>query len=175
MGTHVTRAGSQIGRDARADMTTVIDSIRSIVHSLRVSGRQAEQRLGITSAQLYVLQQLQDDSALSINQLAERTFTHQSSVSIVVSRLAEGGFVTRTAARGDARRLSISLTPTGRALLRRAPDAAQMRLIDGLRILSRAELKSLASSLTGLTSILGDQASNPAKSASPRPRIALRA
>lgn len=136
-----------------------------------------EQKLGITSAQLYVLQELQDSAALSINELAERTFTHQSSVSIVVSRLAESGLVIRTAARDDARRLSISLTPSGRALLRRAPDAAQMRLVKGLLKLSRAELKQLASNLSALTEMLGDKPvdTDIKKAASPRAAIALRA
>lgn len=146
-----------IGREARADMGKVVDAIRSIVQSLRISGRAAEQQLGISSAQLYILQELSEQSAQSINELAERTFTHQSSVSMVVSRLVESHLVTRTAARGDARRLSISLTPAGRALLRKAPDAAQTRLVDGLRSLSRHELHTLAGHLSTLTSVIGEQ------------------
>jgi hypothetical protein len=72
--------------DSRAEMTHVIDSIRVLVKALRDSGRDAEQKLGITSAQLYVLQALRDRPA-SINELAARTYTHQSSVSMVVARL----------------------------------------------------------------------------------------
>ena len=177
MGAHTLNVGQPIGRDARSDMTSVVDCIRSIIQSLRVAGREAEQKLGITSAQLYVLQELEGSPALSINQLAERTFTHQSSVSIVVSRLTESGLVTRTAARGDARRLSISLTPSGRALVRRAPDAAQMRLINGLRKMSRAELRELAGHLKALTALLSDQANDVGvkRAATQRSPIALRA
>lgn len=145
------RSSIPIGRSARADIDNVVDAVRSIVQSLRVSGRAAEQRLGISSAQLYVLKALSERPAQSINELARRTFTHQSSVSMVVTRLVENRLVTRTAANNDARRLSISLTPSGRALLRKAPHAAQARLIDGLYTLSRGELRSLADSLTSLT------------------------
>src|SRR5215217_789053 len=98
----------------RSDMIMVVDSVRAIVKALRDSGRDTEQKLGITSAQLYVLQELKNRPA-SINELAARTFTHQSSVSMVVARLVENRLVTRTASRGDARKLSISLTAAGRA------------------------------------------------------------
>lgn len=142
--------------DARGDMTRVIDSLRILVKALRDSGRDAEQKLGITSAQLYVLQALRDRPA-SINELAARTYTHQSSVSMVVARLVESRLVTRAAARGDARKLSISLTASGRNLVRKAPDAAQTRLINALGAMSKSDLKSLSSQLTNLTGIMDAQ------------------
>jgi DNA-binding MarR family transcriptional regulator len=164
-----------IGREARADMGKVVDAIRSIVQSLRISGRAAEQQLGISSAQLFILQELAELPAQSINELAERTFTHQSSVSMVVSRLVESRLVTRTAARGDARRLSISLTPAGRALLRKAPDAAQTRLVEGLRSMSRAELHTLAGHLSTLTNVIGEQVAAEDEETELRPKIIRRA
>jgi DNA-binding MarR family transcriptional regulator len=164
-----------IGREARADMGKVVDAIRSIVQSLRISGRAAEQHFGISSAQLYILQELAELPAQSINELAERTFTHQSSVSMVVSRLVESRLVTRTAARGDARRLSISLTPAGRALLRKAPDAAQTRLVEGLRSMSRGELHTLAGHLSTLTNVIGEQVAAEDEQPVLHPKIVRRA
>jgi DNA-binding MarR family transcriptional regulator len=144
-------AGARWSRD---EIVRVVDALRSIVQSLRISGRSAEQQAGISSAQLYILEELEARPAQSINELAERTFTHQSSVSMVVSRLAESRLVSRSPAEGDARRLSISLTAAGRALLKKAPDTAQARLIEGLRSLDRAKLRSLADYLTTLDEIL---------------------
>lgn len=146
---------ARVATTGRDDMVKVVDSIRSIVHHLRVSAREAEQKLGISSAQLYVLQELQGQPALSINQLADRTFTHQSSVSMVVAKLVESRLVTRTAAKRDARKVAISLTAAGRAMLRRSPAVAQTRLVDALKTMSRSELKSLASNLDALTARLG--------------------
>ena len=137
-------------------MTRVIDSLRVLVKALRDSGRDAEQKLGITSAQLYVLQALRDRPA-SINELAARTYTHQSSVSMVVARLVDSRLVTRTAARGDARKLSISLTAAGRNLVKKAPDAAQTRLITALGAMSKSDLKSLSVQLGNLTNIMETQ------------------
>jgi len=170
-----TLATHAVGREARADMGKVVDAIRSIVQSLRISGRAAEQQLGISSAQLYILQELAEQPAQSINELAERTFTHQSSVSMVVSRLVESRLVTRTAARGDARRLSISLTPAGRALLRKAPDAAQTRLVEGLRSMSRSELHALAGHLSRLTDVIEQQTAAEGEETVMRPKVVRRA
>jgi DNA-binding MarR family transcriptional regulator len=146
-----------IGREARADMVTVVDSIRSIIQTVRNSGRDTEQKLGISSAQLYVLAELRDKPALSINELADRTYTHQSSVSMIVARLVESRLVTRSASSRDGRRLSITLTAAGRAILRKSPDPVQTRLVSALRSMSRAELKELAGGLAILTDILGEQ------------------
>jgi DNA-binding MarR family transcriptional regulator len=120
-----------------------VDAIRAIIQSIRISGRAVEQQLGISSAQLYILQELSERPAQSINDLAYNTFTHQSSVSMVVSRLVDSDLVRRSHSRGDARRVSISLTPAGRAIVRKAPYTAQTRLVDGLRTLSRHELRAL--------------------------------
>ena len=144
----------------RDDMTKIFDSLRSIVQAIRISARESEQKLGISSAQLYILQQLEGQPAQSINQLAERTFTHQSSVSMVVAKLVENRLVIRTAARGDARRLSVSISAAGRAILRKAPKAEQGRLVDAMRSMKRSDLSDLARGLQSLTRTLAEKSSN---------------
>lgn len=138
----------------RDDMTKVLDSLRSIVQALRTSSRDTEQEHGISSAQLSVLEELQDVPSLSINQLAERTYTHQSSVSMVVAKLVGSRLVSRTSAKADARMVAISLTPAGRAMMRRSRGSAQARLVKGLEAMSRAELRTLSASLETLTRLL---------------------
>ena len=67
-----------------------------------------------------------------MNELAERTATHQSSVSVVVRRLVDRGFVTRVASTSDRRRVHIALTAAGESLLRGAPPTVQSDLIHGM-------------------------------------------
>src|SRR5262249_57297587 len=74
-----------------------MNAIRSIVRAQRINTRAVELKMGSSLAQLFVLQQLAERSADSLNELAERTATHQSSVSVVVRRLVERGLVARTA------------------------------------------------------------------------------
>ncbi len=150
MGTKVSPdpAPTEAGTVLRDPSTrAVLDSIRRIVRALRESSRNTERSVGLGAAQLFVLQRLAGAPPLSINELADRTLTHQSSVSVVVSRLVRGGLVERTRAAEDGRRVEITLTPAGRALLARAPAAAQDRLIGALGLLGVAARKDLASHL----------------------------
>ncbi len=126
------------------ELRVVLNALRQIVRSLRVSSRTAEQKVGLSGAQLFVLQCLARQSPCSVNELAARTATDQSSVSVVVSRLVARGHVRRTTSKTDRRRVDLTLTRSGRTLLEQAPEAAQDRLIAALAQLSTAELKSLA-------------------------------
>jgi DNA-binding MarR family transcriptional regulator len=115
------------------DLSRAMNAIRSIVRALRVNTRSIEVKLGISLAQLFVLEQLVERPAESLNELADRTATHQSSVSVVVRRLVDRGLVTRTTAPTDKRRVHIALTTAGEAMLRGAPPTVQAELLDGMR------------------------------------------
>ncbi|HXJ20135.1 MAG TPA: MarR family transcriptional regulator [Polyangia bacterium] len=132
-----------------------LDAIRKLVRVLGESARLAQGRTGISGAQLFVLRVLAEHPGLSINQLAEQTMTHQSSVSVVVSRLAARGLVARAPAPDDRRRQLVTLTPRGRALRRSAPAVAQEVLVQAIRGLPPARRRALATSLRALTDALG--------------------
>lgn len=124
----------------------VMDGIRAVVRALRLNTRAIEKQLGISLAQLWVLQILAERPADSLNELAIATATHQSSVSVVVRRLGERELVTRTTAHEDKRRVRIELTAAGRALIAKAPPTVQVSLVAGLRRLPperRAQLSTL--------------------------------
>lgn len=143
------------------DSRVVLDSLRRIVRSLRVSSRAAEKRVGLSGAQLFVLRQLADGGAMSVNELAERTLTHQSSVSVVVQRLVTGGLVARKSSHKDGRRLELSLTPAGKRAVAQGPDPAQHALLDALRKMPPKRRAQLARSLAELVTSAGMSNDNP--------------
>lgn len=128
-------------------ITAAMNAVRTIVRALRVSSRMIESKMGMSGAQLFVLQQLAERPADSLNDLAERTATHQSSVSVVVRRLVDHGYVTRTPSDADRRRVELALTERGREVLAGAPTTVQVKLLRGARALSASEKASLASLL----------------------------
>lgn len=141
------------GRDTWEPMETprrdvalnqVVDALRRITQAIRLSSSVVQDKLGITGAQLFVLQHLAELPGASLRELAERTLTDQSSVSVVVGRLVEAGHVARRVAPEDARRTALSLTPSGRALIRRAPALAQTRLVAALRTAPLPQLRTTA-------------------------------
>lgn len=147
---------------SRRDAHQALDALRRIVQGLRESSRAAERRAGMSGAQLFVLQTLAESPGLSLNQLAERTRTHQSSVSVVVARLARARMVERGTASGDARRAEIRLTPRGHSRLRSAPRTAQERLIAAVDRLSAADRARLAAILEQLVDGMGLTTHTPA-------------
>jgi DNA-binding MarR family transcriptional regulator len=152
MGTNISSAATRV----------VLDAIRRIVQALRESSRAAEKRAGLSGAQLFVLQTLGESPGLSLNELAERTRTHQSSVSVVVAKLARQRFVERGTAPGDARRAEIRLSTRGRSRLRSAPQTAQHRLIAAVDALPAADRRRLAATLHQLVEEMGLTTHRPA-------------
>jgi DNA-binding MarR family transcriptional regulator len=148
----------------------VLDGIRHIVRTLREGSRVAERAVGVSAAQLFVLQRLAGAQSLSVNELAARTHTHQSSVSVVVQKLARRGLVARERAPADARRLEVSLTEAGRAMLDRAPAATQDRLIAALALMGRAARARLAADLRVLVDAIGVDPQHPPMFFEPPPR-----
>jgi len=125
-------------------LNAVVNALRRITQAIRLSSSAVHDALGITGAQLFVLQQLAARPGASLRQLAEATLTDQSSVSVVVSRLVGAGHIARRVAAADARRTELTLTDRGRALLRRAPRLAQTRLMASLRGVPSTQLRITA-------------------------------
>ena len=137
-----------------ADVRAVLDAIRRIVQVLRASSREAEKQVGLTAAQLFALQQLSASPGASVNELAARTFTHQSSVSVVVQRLVARKLVVKVISKDDKRRVRLALTDAGRAVLRRSPEPVQDRLIAGIAALPAAQRQMLVQALGSIAEVL---------------------
>ena len=121
-----------------------MDQFRRIVHALRSSHRAAG-NLELTGAQLFVLNVVGDaDRPLSISEVAEKTETDQSTVSVVASRMVERGLLSRKQNATDTRRVELSLTARGRALKKRAPATiGQQRLAASLESLPPRQARNL--------------------------------
>jgi DNA-binding MarR family transcriptional regulator len=157
MGSHASSfsrpAPSESGESTR--IRAVLDALRRIVRELRLNARNAERGAGISGAQLFVLQALAHESAASLNDLATRTHTDQSSVSVVVGRLVDRRLVARKASRDDARRVELSLTASGRRKLASCPEPTQARLLEALGRMAAAELEALSGGLGALVREMG--------------------
>jgi DNA-binding MarR family transcriptional regulator len=142
--------GAQVSAQRRTrppadSVREILDAVRHLVRELRLSHQEALRRVGLSAAQVFVLQSLEDGQPLSLGEVAKRTATDQSSVSVVVARLVKARLVNRRRSLRDGRRLELGLTPAGRALLRKAPPSlAQESLVQALEKLPSGERHSLA-------------------------------
>jgi DNA-binding MarR family transcriptional regulator len=139
----------------RNEVGAVLNALRRLVRGLHRSSRITEQRWNVSAAQLLVLDRLAEKSALSVNELAERTFTHQSTVSVVAARLVRRGLVRREQDPDDARRTRLSLTASGRALRDRATSAASVQIVEALEEIPTNRLRVVHACLDRLVKAIG--------------------
>ena len=144
-----------------AEVSGVVNSLRHLVRAIRLSSHVAEETLGISGAQLFVLQQLADSPATSLHELAARTLTDQSSVSVVVSRLVRRGLVGRRVSERDARRVEVWQTAKGRQLFLEAPELAPARLVSALRSVPLGDLRVVRRVLAMLAREVGADSEPP--------------
>jgi DNA-binding MarR family transcriptional regulator len=138
------------------DAKTILNRVRQLVRALRGFEKHAQARHGIGAAQMFILHVLgHEERDLSMNELAERTATDQSSVSLAVSRLVEQEYVRRTPGEEDRRQVWLSLTARGRALVRRSPPAVQEKIMDSVSAMTVAEREQLLTLLDKLIAGLG--------------------
>jgi DNA-binding MarR family transcriptional regulator len=140
----------------------ILNAIRRLVQTIRVASRDSEKTVGLSAAQLFVLRKLDEEGDLSLNDLADATLTHQSSVSVVVTKLVERGLIKRVRSKHDGRQLVLNVTAKGLALLKKAPKPAQDNLIVGIESLDAKTRKELDGSLAKLTKALHLSPDKPA-------------
>jgi DNA-binding MarR family transcriptional regulator len=160
MGSQPSPSRRSTARAQRERLTRALNAIRRIVRALRLASTASERTIGVSGAQLFVLQQLAggapDKVGLSIAELAARTATDPSSVSVVVSRLVERRLVARRVSKVDARRAEVVITAAGLRLLKKAPaEPIQARLIEGLAALPPARLRAVVAGLEAVVASMG--------------------
>ena len=129
------------------NLSEILDALRIIVHALQTGSRNSEARVGLTGAQLFVLEKLSPAETLTVNELAAATHTRQSTVSVVVSKLVKKNLVSRVRSAKDARVQMLSITTRGARTLASSPGTVQDELIAALNRVPRPERVRLASLL----------------------------
>jgi DNA-binding MarR family transcriptional regulator len=141
-------------RQSAAVRAQALERLRTLISALSHSARAVERSTGVTNAQLFLLQQLAEADFLSVNELAARARTQQSTVSIVVARLVRAGLAAKRKSADDRRIAVISLTPKGRRLLTHAPAPPASALLRAIEALSVREARSLAAGMDALVRAL---------------------
>jgi len=137
-------------RAAMDDAKDILNHVRQLVRALRSFDKQAQARFGFGAAQMFILHVLSQEDNLSLNELSDRTATDQSSASLAVGKLVNEGYIRRTSSEKDRRQIQLKLTPKARAIVRKAPPAAQERIMQSVQEMSTADRAKLMSLLDKL-------------------------
>jgi DNA-binding MarR family transcriptional regulator len=139
---------------ASAVRTQTLERVRALISALSHSARAVERSTGVTNAQLFLLRQLAEAESLSVNDLAARARTQQSTVSIVVARLVRAGLAMKRKSAEDGRIAVITLTGKGRRILTHAPTPPTVALLRAIELLSDRDARALSSGVGALLNTL---------------------
>ena len=128
-------------------ISDIMQSLRRIFKAVQQYSEEVLKEFGVTGPQLWALRTIYIEGQISMGELSQRMYLHMSTVSGVVDRLEEKGYVERVRGDSDRRVVKISLTKAGKRLVQRGPEAAQGKLLHGLESLSQQEVKIIRSSL----------------------------
>jgi DNA-binding MarR family transcriptional regulator len=105
---------------------------------------------GLTSIEWRVLATLHDGSPLTVSQLAHEVLSKQPTVTKLVQRMAEQGWVTLLADPADQRRTLVTASPAGKKLVKPLLEKARAHESEMLRTLAVSEQTALKKLLTKL-------------------------
>ena len=108
---------------------------------------------GLSTLEWRVLAALHDSAPLTVSQLANEVLAKQPTVTKLVQRMAEQGWVALLADRADQRRTLVEASAAGKRLVRPLLEKARAHEVQMLRTLAAPEqvaLKKLLAKLAGL-------------------------
>ncbi|MGZ5270909.1 MAG: MarR family winged helix-turn-helix transcriptional regulator [Ramlibacter sp.] len=106
---------------------------------------------GLSSIEWRVLATLHDGEPLTVSQLAQEVLSKQPTVTKLVQRMADQGWVALHADASDQRRTLVAVSPAGRRLVKPLVEAAKEHETRVLRTLGASEKAALRKLLEKIT------------------------
>jgi DNA-binding MarR family transcriptional regulator len=136
--------------DKAAHTAEIVAALRRLFKAVQVHSKATLRATGLSGPQVWALTLLQADPGLSLGELARRMYAHPSTVSGVIARLVRRGAVRRVTDPLDRRGVRLSLTPTGRRLLRRCPPPVQVAISRALLRMPATRLRQINDALASI-------------------------
>lgn len=136
------------------ESTEIVIGLRRIVRAIEQYSQEVSKEYGLTGPQLWAMKTLLRSGPLLLGELAEALAVQPSTLSILIDRLEARGLVERIRGRPDRRLVEVALTRAGVRLATNAPEAAQGRLLHGLRVLRPAERRNIGTAIARLVSMM---------------------
>ena len=133
----------------------ILTALRRIIRAVDLRSKELMRSHGLTGPQALLLKETGAVQTLSVGELAKRANLSQATVTDILARLEGRGLVVRRRCRQDRRRVLVSLTAPGEALLRSAPPLLQERFVERLSKLQYWEQTQILSSLQRVAAMMG--------------------
>lgn len=132
-------------------------ALRRILRATELYARDLAQAVGVTPAQLRVMQIVDDKTSATPKTLANQMRVSQATITTLVDKLVARGLVKRVSSERDRRQINVLMTDLGHNVLEKAPDALQQRYVRAFAGLADWEQAQLVSSLERVADMLDAQ------------------
>lgn len=128
----------------------VLVSLRQIIRAIDLHSKKLERTSGLTGPQLLVLKAINQKAAPTAGTIAKEVSLSQATVTSILDRLERKELLHRNRSQDDKRKIELTLTDSGRAILASAPALMQDSFIRTFNDLEDWEQSLILSSLQRL-------------------------
>jgi DNA-binding MarR family transcriptional regulator len=125
----------------------VVWLIRKLMRGGELYTKELNKEYQVSSPQLSCLLALFEHGPLPPSQIAKQIMVNSSTVTGIIDRLEQKGFVERSRVSPDRRVITISLTEKGKTLAEHAPPPLQKKIVEGLGKLPTREVDEIIKAL----------------------------
>lgn len=130
-------------------------ALRRILRATELNARTLARTTGLTPSQLITLNLVEHLGDATPTELARRASLTLATMTTLVDRLEDRGFITRRRDEKDRRRMLIRITKSGKKTLAQSPDALQQQFQNRFDALADWEQASLIAALERVAALLG--------------------
>lgn len=132
----------------------VLVALRRVMRATDLHSRELVRTTGLTAPQLLLLQTIQQLGVVSVGELAQEMSLSQATVTSILDRLEDRGFVQRQKGAADKRKVFTSLTDKGVAASKDAPIPLQQRFVARFGKLASWEQHQLIAALQRVAAMM---------------------
>ena len=135
----------------------VLVALRRVMRATDLHSRELVRTTGLTSPQLLLLQTIQQMGKVGVGELAQEISLSQATVTSILDRLEDRGFVRREKSESDKRKVLTALTAKGVDAIKDAPVPLQQSFVERFGTLASWEQHQLIASLQRIAAMMDAQ------------------
>jgi DNA-binding MarR family transcriptional regulator len=132
----------------------VLIALRKVIRATDLHSKYLAKNTGLTTAQLLILQSIQNMGEVSIGEISKKISLSQATVTSILDRLVDKGLVYRERSTEDKRKVHAYLTEDALALIKDAPAPLQEQFTKQFEALNDWEKSMMISSLQRIAQMM---------------------
>lgn len=133
--------------------------LRLIIRAIDLHSHYLSKEVGLTIPQLLILQEIRVRKDITPTEVSIRIKSSKATVSGIIERLREKGYIKHTRNQRDRRQIYLSLTKQGEQMLMRNPLPIQQQFIERFESIGAKQQKNMLESLEVLATLMFEASS----------------